>query len=307
MAVDETSLERIRKATFPASRRGYDKREVDKFLNRLADWLETGGGDQTRSDTVRRELERVGERTGAILAEAEDSAQQIRAEAEQEAEQLREEVSAESEQKRSEADAYSAETRAAADSYGKETRESADKDAADTRSQADQDAAQAISEAEAKVQRMVDEGVSRRTEIETVIGSLAARRDDAIGRLEGLGSALQSSIDEHKPGANDDPFVMPEELDPAARGGDESAAESGPEAEGADVNGGDPVEHPGDFQDFEAELEDELEADLEDDEPDPEDEVDADEAQAELEMDTEEAEQPKKRGRRRSTSSKGSD
>ena len=54
MAVDETSLERIRKATFPPSRRGYDKREVDKFLNRLADWLETGGGDQARSDTVRR-------------------------------------------------------------------------------------------------------------------------------------------------------------------------------------------------------------------------------------------------------------
>src|SRR3954471_9247804 len=120
MAVDETSLERIRKATFPASRRGYDKREVDKFLNRLADWLETGGGDQNRSDTVRRELERVGERTGAILAEAEDSAQKIKDEAEQEAEQLREEVAAESEQKRNEADGYSAETRAAADTYASE-------------------------------------------------------------------------------------------------------------------------------------------------------------------------------------------
>jgi DivIVA domain-containing protein len=310
MAVDETSLERIRKATFPASRRGYDKREVDKFLNRLADWLETGGGDQTRSDTVRRELERVGERTGAILAEAEDSAQQIRAEAEQEAEQLREEVAAESEQKRSEADAYSAETRAAADSYAKETRATADQDAADTRSQADEDAAQAIADAEAKAQRMIDEGTSRRTEIEAVIGSLASRRDDAIGRLEGLSSSLQSSIDEHKPGADDDPFVMPEELDPAARG--DAAAETEPQAdpdlEPADLNGGDPVEHPGDFQDFEAELEDEMESDLEEDEPaeaEATEEPTDGEGQAELEMDTEEAPQPKTRGRR--TISKSSD
>jgi DivIVA domain-containing protein len=85
MGVDQTSLDRIRNATFPSARRGYDKHEVEKFLARLADWLETGGGDESRSDTVKRELERVGQRTGAILAQAEESAQQIRAEAEEEA------------------------------------------------------------------------------------------------------------------------------------------------------------------------------------------------------------------------------
>ena len=85
MPVDQTSLDRIRNATFPSSKRGYDKHEVEKFLARLADWLETGAGDESRSDTVKRELERVGQRTGAILAQAEESAQQIRAEAEEEA------------------------------------------------------------------------------------------------------------------------------------------------------------------------------------------------------------------------------
>ena len=73
MSVDQTSLDRIRNATFPTSRRGYDKHEVEKFLARLADWLETGGGDESRSDAVKRELERVGERTGAILSQAEES------------------------------------------------------------------------------------------------------------------------------------------------------------------------------------------------------------------------------------------
>jgi len=47
--VDRDSIDRIRSATFPVGRRGYEKREVDRFLNKLADWLETGGGDQTRA------------------------------------------------------------------------------------------------------------------------------------------------------------------------------------------------------------------------------------------------------------------
>ena len=90
MGVDQTSLDRIRNATFPSAKRGYDKQEVEKFLSRLADWLETGGGDESRSETVKRELERVGERTGAILSQAEDSAQEIIAEARTESERARE-------------------------------------------------------------------------------------------------------------------------------------------------------------------------------------------------------------------------
>ena len=54
--MDRDSIDRIRSATFPVGRRGYEKREVDRFLNKLADWLETGGGDQTRAELVRREL-----------------------------------------------------------------------------------------------------------------------------------------------------------------------------------------------------------------------------------------------------------
>ena len=65
--MDQDSIERIRSATFPVARRGYEKREVDRFLLSLAEWLETGGADQGRSDAVRRELERVGEETSKIL------------------------------------------------------------------------------------------------------------------------------------------------------------------------------------------------------------------------------------------------
>jgi DivIVA domain-containing protein len=84
--VDRDSIDRIRSATFPVARRGYEKREVDRFLSRLADWLETGGADQSRSETVRRDLERVGQKTSRILVDAHDTGEQLLAEARQEAE-----------------------------------------------------------------------------------------------------------------------------------------------------------------------------------------------------------------------------
>src|SRR5512132_1015298 len=125
MGVDQTSLDRIRNATFPSSRRGYDKHEVEKFLGRLADWLETGGGDESRSDAVKKELEKVGERTGAILAQAEDSAQQIRSEAEEEARGTINSANMQATEARTEADNYATEARASADRQAHEAIEQA--------------------------------------------------------------------------------------------------------------------------------------------------------------------------------------
>ena len=86
--MDRDSIDRIRSATFPIGRRGYEKREVDRFLNRLADWLETGGGDQSRAELLRRDLERIGQQTGKILTDAHDIAEQLRAEADREAHRI---------------------------------------------------------------------------------------------------------------------------------------------------------------------------------------------------------------------------
>src|SRR5262245_38749131 len=180
MGVDQTSLDRIRNATFPTARRGYDKHEVEKFLARLADWLETGAGDEARSDTVKRELERVGERTGAILAQAEESAQQIRGEAESLAREAIDEGTAEAEKTRTEADAYSKETRSEADAYSKQTRSEADADASEARAEAEAEARDTIAEAQAQARRIVEEGTQRREDIEAVIADLVRRRDDVI-------------------------------------------------------------------------------------------------------------------------------
>jgi DivIVA domain-containing protein len=217
VGVDQTSLDRIRNATFPSSRRGYDKQEVEKFLARLADWLETGGGDESRSETVKRELERVGERTGAILSQAEDSAQAIRAEAEAEAQKTTSEADAYSEQTRSEADSYSEETRSEADAYAEKTRSEADAEAAEVRADADRDAKEAIADGEAQAARIVAEGTRRREDIESVIADLVRRRDEILADTEDLTGKLTAAVTEHRPEAGADPFDKPDEFDPEAR------------------------------------------------------------------------------------------
>jgi DivIVA domain-containing protein len=217
MGVDQTSLDRIRNATFPTTRRGYDKHEVEKFLARLADWLETGAGDESRSDVVKRELEKVGERTGAILAQAEESAQQIRAEAEEEARGTVNTANMEAAETRSAAGSYASETRASADSYARQQREEADQDAASARAKAEQEAREAIEAAETQARRIVEEGTQRREDIEAVIADLLRRRDDVLSDTEELAAKLTAAVSQHRPEPGADPLAKPDELDPLAR------------------------------------------------------------------------------------------
>lgn len=220
MGVDQTSLDRIRNATFPSSRRGYDKQEVEKFLARLADWLETGAGDESRSDTVKRELERVGERTGAILSQAEDSAQQIRSEAESLALEAVEKGNLQAGQSRKEADAYAKKTRADADAYSDQTRSATDRDAAEIRAEAEADARDTIADAQAQAGRIVEEGTQRREDVESVIADLVRRRDEVLDDTEELGSKLTAAVGDHRPAEGADPFDAPAEFDPAKRDAD---------------------------------------------------------------------------------------
>ena len=223
MGVDQTSLDRIRNATFPTARRGYDKQEVEKFLGRLADWLETGGGDEYRSETVKGELERVGERTGAILAQAEESAQQIRSEAESLAREAIDEGNAQAQQTRQEADSYARQTRADAEA----------------------DAREAIADAKAQARRIVEEGTRRREDIEAVIADLVRRRDEVLDDTDELAARLNTAVTEHRPTKGADPFDLPAELDPEGRepagvnGGIDLDAELGLAGDGGGLEGED--------------------------------------------------------------------
>jgi len=131
-------IDQLRKASFPTERRGgYSPDAVDAYLAQLADWLETGGDDQTRAALVQREMERVGERTGAILSAAQQSADSTAAEAKQAAEEVRATAERDASETRAAADAYATETRSSADTYAEEARTTADAYAEETRSGAD--------------------------------------------------------------------------------------------------------------------------------------------------------------------------
>lgn len=230
--MENDSIDRIRSATFTVGRRGYDKREVDHFLSRLADWLEAGGGDRARSDTVKRELERVGQKTARILTDAEETAQQIREEGEREAHDTVRSANTQSEQTRKEADQYQqqtqqgadeyakktqaaadrydAERRHEADSYSTETRSKSDEYSEGVRAEADHQAIETVKAGEAKAKRIVDEGNKRRQDIETVISDLARRRDGVIAQIEKLSGELQVAVAQHRAAPASDPF-SPEE------------------------------------------------------------------------------------------------
>lgn len=89
--MEQYDVERIRRTTFSQVRRGYEIREVDKFLSDLAEWLESGAQDEAGSYAVKRKLERAGDTAGRILATAEEEAYQMVKEAEESSSRKREE------------------------------------------------------------------------------------------------------------------------------------------------------------------------------------------------------------------------
>ena len=159
----------------------------------------------------------MGERTGAILAQAEESAQQIRAEAEDEVRGTVNTANMQAEETRTEADKYFSETRTSADAYAQQTRQSAEEEAESVRRQAEQEAQETIETAQAEARRIVEEGTQRREDIEAVIADLIRRRNDVLADTEELSAKLRGAVSEHRSEPGSDPFDKPEELDPLAR------------------------------------------------------------------------------------------
>jgi DivIVA domain-containing protein len=207
--------ERVRRAAFKQARRGYDRREVDEFLARLADDLRSaelgpaapGDGDP---DALRRELERVGESTASILRAAEQTARELRGGAKRDAEELRQSAAAE-------ADRLAREAEEAATSL----REAAEEEARRLRLEASQKAEETVRSAQAQADSLVADSVQRRRLLESRIERLLERREALIEEVERLAADLQEVAAAERE----------DELLPAADAEEEAAAP----AEGAPV------------------------------------------------------------------------
>lgn len=173
--MDVEDIGRLRVQGFTVARRGYDRREVDRFLDSLIEWIETDAPKELGDLTVKRKLELVGKSTAHILLTTEKESEELRSQAEQECAELR-----------ADADAASVALRRDADQYATKTRD-----------KADQDAHRTTEAARAKAQGIVEEANRRRAQVEEVIAGLEARRDAALRELERLRGELASTIGEH--------------------------------------------------------------------------------------------------------------
>ena len=163
--MDPEVVDRFRNARFNLVKRGYDRGEVDRFLNQWADWLESLDDEPAAADAIRAELERVGERTTGVLTAAGEAAAKLTEDAETEAEKIREEAKVAANVTRMEADRYAEETRSEADEYSERAR------------------------AEAR---------QKREDLEKVIGDLTERRDDLLDEIESIAGALTGTASEHR-------------------------------------------------------------------------------------------------------------
>jgi DivIVA domain-containing protein len=173
--MDLEDIHRLRVQGFAVARRGYDRREVDRFLDALLEWIETDAAKDLGDQAVKRKLELVGKSTAQILLTTEKESEGLRSQTEKECAELR-----------SEAEAASLAVRRDADEYATKTRE-----------KADQDARRTGEVAGAKAKGIVEEAERRRAQIESVIGKLDARRDGTLRELDRLGRELASTIGEH--------------------------------------------------------------------------------------------------------------
>jgi DivIVA domain-containing protein len=191
--MDWEEIERLRAQGFTPARRGYDRREVDKFLDALVDWLETDAAKDLGGAAVKRKLELAGKSTAQILLTTENESEQMLRQTEEECAELR-----------SEAEAAALEARRAAEEYAKKVRE-----------KAAQDARRTGEAASAKAKQIAEQGERRQAQIEALIGELNTRRDGALRELERLHGELASTIGKHRSGARSDRRNGEENAEPA--------------------------------------------------------------------------------------------
>jgi DivIVA domain-containing protein len=177
--MDWKNIDRLRDPGFTVARRGYDQREVDRFLSSLVEWLETDAATDLGELVVKRKLEHVGKSTGRILLAAEEESTKLRRLTQEECTTMR-----------SDAEAVSDKTRKAADEYAKGVRAKADEEARKTEEAA-----------RARATRLVEDGERRRAQIDATVAELEGRRDDTIQQLNRLRTELSSTLGTHEPAA----------------------------------------------------------------------------------------------------------
>jgi DivIVA domain-containing protein len=187
--VPDDELADLRNVRFSGSMRGYDRDQVDQYVNRVNQVLAELQITAAPESAIRHALDQVADETKGLLARAHETAEEItrrsRAEAhdrveraEQEAQQLRETSEREAHEQREEAAHEAREVREAAAQEAREVREAAQREARETR-----EAAEArVRELEADAQAVLEERARLIGEMRELVSRLGKFVDEAAGR-----------------------------------------------------------------------------------------------------------------------------
>jgi DivIVA domain-containing protein len=186
--VRDTLPEDIRDPSFPAAVRGYDRRAVDTYVERvngLIAELQVSGSPRA---AVRHALDRVGEQTSGILQHARGTAEEITASAREEAEETT---------ARAKAEAHDVTTGAQGQASDTIARASAEADelVAGARTEADAILVRANDQSETTLARARIEAEGRIRQVEEEIASL---RDNAEARMRSLQADIAAISDERR-------------------------------------------------------------------------------------------------------------
>jgi DivIVA domain-containing protein len=207
--------EDIRDVSFHSGVRGYDRRQVDRYVqrvNRVIAELEMASSPQS---AVRHALDRVGEQTSGILHHARETADEIvrtaRAEAEDTVARAKDEASDITADARAEADKIAAEAEAAVGRANTEAGEivaNATKQAEAILLRADSQIVERRAREEQRLEeiRLAAEEEMKRVRAE--IDALATRRSLALDEVGALSRRLQELVASNRPEEEDEPGAV---------------------------------------------------------------------------------------------------
>jgi DivIVA domain-containing protein len=158
-----TFLPDVTGVEFSASRRGYDRAEVDQYVEKVSRIVVELEAMRSPDAVIERALADVGEETSAILRRARKAAEEIIADAEAHVRDRNEQAEAQAREQREDADHYSARIKA----EGEEVLDKA-------RSEADQMLAQARAEAKGLRDEATTEATRTRTDAERYQAQVSA-------------------------------------------------------------------------------------------------------------------------------------
>lgn len=186
-----TFLPEVTGVEFSASRRGYDRAEVDQYVERVSRIVVELEAMRSPDAVIERALADVGEETSAILRRARKAAEEIIADAEAHGRERTAQVEAQTREQREDADRYSARVRAEAEQVLSEARGEAEQIVGQARAEADR----VRDEASSAATRLRGDADRYQAQVSAHIEQLAQDRHRLIEDLRKLADQFHRTAD----------------------------------------------------------------------------------------------------------------